>query len=128
MRAVPFPDSSFDLVVSNLAIHNIKDREGRGQAIDEAVRVLRPGGRLLIADLTCTKAYAQRLRALSIENVVEQRLDWRCYFGVLGAATSLVTATKQTHPATEGLLKAGPFGAIPAISTLKEPWKPSGCS
>jgi ubiquinone/menaquinone biosynthesis C-methylase UbiE len=97
MRAVPFADSTFDLVVSNLAIHNIKDRDGRRHAIDEAVRVLRPGGRLLIADLAWTKAYAQRLRELGSENVVAQRLDWRCYFGALGAATSLVAATKQIH-------------------------------
>lgn len=46
----PFDDNSFDLVVSSFAIHNIPARAGRKKAIDEAVRVLRPGGRLLIAD------------------------------------------------------------------------------
>ena len=33
-----------------LAIHNIPSAEGRYRAVDEAMRVLRPGGQLLIAD------------------------------------------------------------------------------
>ncbi|MDQ1134961.1 SAM-dependent methyltransferase [Pseudoxanthomonas winnipegensis] len=48
MRHLPFADASFDAVVSNVAIHNIAPREGRAQAIDEAWRVLRPGGMLLL--------------------------------------------------------------------------------
>jgi SAM-dependent methyltransferase len=94
MRAVPFADSTFDLVVSSLSIHNIQGRPGKGQAIDEAVRVLKPGGRLLIADLMWTGAYVRRLRKLSMENVVEQRLKWPFCFGALGMATGLATATK----------------------------------
>jgi ubiquinone/menaquinone biosynthesis C-methylase UbiE len=96
MRSAPFPDSTFDLVVSSLAIHNIHGDEGRRAAIDEAVRVLKPGGRLLIADLKWPKTYAKALRELGMENVVEQQLDWRFCYGGLGMATGLVTATKQT--------------------------------
>jgi ubiquinone/menaquinone biosynthesis C-methylase UbiE len=96
MRAVPFPDSTFDLVVSSLAIHNIEGQQGRGQAVDGAVRVLKPGGRLLIADMMCTRAYAKRLRELGMENVIERHLGWRFWYGALGMATGLVTATKQT--------------------------------
>ena len=55
MRALPFPDASFDVVVSSLAIHNIKGSAGRNQAIDEVVRVLRPGGRVLIVDIFATR-------------------------------------------------------------------------
>jgi len=50
MTALPFPDGSFDVVTSALAIHNIPASEGRYRAVDEAMRVLRPGGQLLIAD------------------------------------------------------------------------------
>jgi SAM-dependent methyltransferase len=50
MTALPFPDGSFDVVTSALAIHNIPSPEGRCRAVDEAMRVLRPGGQLLIAD------------------------------------------------------------------------------
>jgi SAM-dependent methyltransferase len=50
MTALPFPNDSFDVVTSAMAIHNIPSAEGRRRALDEAIRVLRPGGRLLIAD------------------------------------------------------------------------------
>jgi cyclopropane fatty-acyl-phospholipid synthase-like methyltransferase len=50
MTALPFPDCSFDVVTSALAIHNIPSAEGRYRAVDEAIRVLRPGGQLIVAD------------------------------------------------------------------------------
>jgi ubiquinone/menaquinone biosynthesis C-methylase UbiE len=50
MTALPFADGSFDVVTSALAIHNIPSPEGRYRAVDEAMRVLRPGGQLLVAD------------------------------------------------------------------------------
>lgn len=50
MTALPFADGSFDVVTSALAIHNIPSPERRYRAVDEAMRVLHPGGQLLIAD------------------------------------------------------------------------------
>src|SRR5262249_6395470 len=50
MTALPFADGSFDVVTSAMAIHNIPSPEGRYGAVDEAMRVLRPGGQLIIAD------------------------------------------------------------------------------
>lgn len=45
---LPFPDESFDAVLSFIMLHHVIDWE---KALAEAVRVLRPGGRLLGFDL-----------------------------------------------------------------------------
>ncbi len=62
MTALPFADCSFDVVTSAMAIHNIPTPEGRYRAVDEAMRVLRPGGQLLIADVwPMPKKYAAHI-------------------------------------------------------------------
>ncbi|MBF6164594.1 class I SAM-dependent methyltransferase [Streptomyces gardneri] len=48
-QALPLPDSSVDLVTSTFAMHHIPAAH-RGDAIAQMFRVLRPGGRLLLAD------------------------------------------------------------------------------
>jgi len=48
-ESLPEPDASVDVVVSSLAIHHIPP-EHRPAALSEIHRVLRPGGRLLIAE------------------------------------------------------------------------------
>lgn len=45
--ALPFPDASFDTVVSTLVLCGVPEVRG---ALAEMVRVLRPGGQLLLAD------------------------------------------------------------------------------
>jgi arsenite methyltransferase len=51
MRHIPFPDHSFDVVVSRAAIHNLYQAADRVQAISEIARVLKPGGRAIIDDI-----------------------------------------------------------------------------
>jgi SAM-dependent methyltransferase len=62
MTALPFADNSFDVVTGALAIHNIPSHAGQYRALDEAMRVLRPGGQLLIADFwPIARKYAEHL-------------------------------------------------------------------
>jgi arsenite methyltransferase len=91
LRALPFEDGSFDVVLSSFAIHNISGRVGREKAIGEAVRVLRPGGRLVIADVRATRQHQAQLAKLGMNDVAGRRLGWRSW------PTRLVTATKPEH-------------------------------
>ena len=94
MRALPFPDGAFDIVVSSLAIHNIRSNTARAQAIAEAWRVLKPGGRLAIADIRATARYARTLGELGATGIARRGLGWRFWYGNPFASTSLVTASK----------------------------------
>ena len=94
MTDLQFPDESFDLVVSNLAIHNLPDNDARLSAIDEAVRVLRPGGHAVIADLALTRRYAASLEQRGMADVRRRDLGWRAWWGLPFFRTHAVTATK----------------------------------
>ena len=94
-RALPFPTGSFDIVVSSLAIHNIAGVEGRNQALREAVRVLRPGGRLRLIDQHFSQyPDPHTLEAAGCVEITVRRLGWRMWFGTPGDPLILVSATK----------------------------------
>lgn len=76
-RNLPFENSTFDVVLSSLAIHNIHEakfdeysKREREKAIHEAVRVMKPGGVLLIWDIYSAPEYYFTLKNMkSIESV-----------------------------------------------------------
>jgi ubiquinone/menaquinone biosynthesis C-methylase UbiE len=51
IERLPFPDQTFDVVLSTLMMHHLPDSLKR-QGLSEVARVLKPGGRLVIADFT----------------------------------------------------------------------------
>jgi arsenite methyltransferase len=81
MRALPLPDGGIDVVVSSLAIHNLPTAADRAQALAEALRVLRPGGRLCLADISATAEYVDALRTLGALDVRRTDLGWRMWWG-----------------------------------------------
>jgi SAM-dependent methyltransferase len=81
-EALDFPDASFDLVVSYLTLIDIDDV---ATAIAEMARVLRPGGMLLIANLTSFVTAsvdngwhqgADSERYFRIDHYLEERASW----------------------------------------------------
>jgi arsenite methyltransferase len=58
MENIPLPDESVDVVISNGVI-NLSFRKRR--VVEEIFRVLRPGGRISIADIVCAKQLSQSI-------------------------------------------------------------------
>jgi SAM-dependent methyltransferase len=69
MRTMPFPDASFDVVVSNVAIHNVYDRAGRDRTMRELARVLKPGGSVVIHDIRHVSEYGEALAGHGLVDV-----------------------------------------------------------
>jgi SAM-dependent methyltransferase len=70
-QKMSFPDDSFDVILSNLCLHNIYDKPTRMQACQEVARVLRPGGVAILSDYKLTREYAATLRSAGLR--VERR-------------------------------------------------------
>ena len=71
-QAMAFPNDTFDVILSNLCLHNIYDKATRKKACLEIVRVLKPGGSVLLSDYKLTSEYAQILRDAGL--VVEKKM------------------------------------------------------
>lgn len=69
MRARPFPDKSFDVVVSHWAVHNLEAASDRLIALTEMKRVLRPGGTILLADIVFRDEYQAIFQQLGFAEV-----------------------------------------------------------
>jgi demethylmenaquinone methyltransferase/2-methoxy-6-polyprenyl-1,4-benzoquinol methylase len=81
MTALPFQSASFDLITTGYGLRNVPDLTA---AVDEIVRVLKPGGRLLSLDF----------------NKPENRIVRAAYLGYLSAAGALLGWILHRDPDT----------------------------
>ncbi|QIS05232.1 methyltransferase domain-containing protein [Nocardia brasiliensis] len=93
ITSLPFRTGEFDVVVSSLVIHNIKSAAGRAAAVREALRVLRPGGHLVLVDIGRTGEYETTLVANGAQALRAQTLGWQVWWGGPWLPTRTLSAT-----------------------------------
>jgi SAM-dependent methyltransferase len=94
MTALPYPDGGFDLITASLSIHNITTRQGRRRALEEAVRVLAPDGRMIIVDIRRIDEYSRELARLGLHVGAPRPAGWRCWWSGPWMATTVLEATR----------------------------------
>lgn len=94
MTALPYPDGAFALVTAGLSIHNIPSAAGRERAVDEAWRVLAPGGTIAIVDISKVSEYEKRLRSLGAADLSSRDAGWRVWWSGPWMATRILVARK----------------------------------
>jgi len=110
---IPLPDGHVDVVISNCVINLSTDKP---RVLAEALRVLRPGGRLGISDVIADEGLdpAQRADAERQVGCLNGALTRREYTGLLQAAGFTDIDVTPTHEAGGGLHSAIIQAAKPA--------------
>lgn len=99
IEELPLKDASVDLIISNCVI-NLSPEKGR--VFEEAFRVLKPGGRLVVSDLVAERTPTD-----------EERSDMDLYSACVSGA--------ETATIVEGLLKAAGFDKV-TIEAATDPF------
>lgn len=77
IRNVPLDDESFDVIMSSFAVHHFGNAADRRQAATEMVRLLRPGGRIVIADVG--RALSEVEETLRLQGVADVGRNGRVF-------------------------------------------------
>jgi SAM-dependent methyltransferase len=73
-RKLPFPDGSFDVVVSNFVLHEIQTTPQREEMVREIARVLKTGGRVALVDFIFTEQCVGELINCGLANAARIRM------------------------------------------------------
>ncbi len=71
--SLPLADRSVDVAISNYCLHHLDD-DGKSRALAEIARVLRPGGRVVFADMMFTLDPTDRRNRVVIGSVIKRML------------------------------------------------------
>jgi SAM-dependent methyltransferase len=117
IEAIPLPADSIDVVISNCVVNLAADK---GAVFREIGRVLRPGGRIGIADIVAEDSLTpeQRAERGSYVGCIAGALSFAEYRAGLEAVGLRDIAIEPTHSVGEGL-----FGAI-VRATKPADWTP----
>lgn len=78
-RDLPFEPESFDVVLSSLTLNVLTKSTERQKAVQEMIRVLKPGGRIVILDLLYTREYASVMREAGMKQITRSGLRFSVF-------------------------------------------------
>jgi arsenite methyltransferase len=107
IEALPVADETVDVIISNCVI-NLSPEKAR--VFREAYRVLKPGGRLAVADIVATATLPDEIRG-----------DWAAYTGCMAGASQISELEEMLRQAGFVEIKIAPKGA--SRSFIRE-WLP----
>ena len=106
IEAIPLPDDSIDVVISNCVINLSTDK---ATVLAEIARVLRPGGRLGVSDVVADDGLtpAERAERGSLAGCIAGALSFTEYHAGLDAVGLTDVSVTATHTVADGL-----YGAV----------------
>jgi arsenite methyltransferase len=107
IEALPVADNSVDVIISNCVINLSPEKQ---RVFNESFRVLRPGGRLAVADMVATAPLPDDIKA-----------DWGAYTGCMASASQIIELEEMLRRAGFEQIKIGPKDA--SRSFIRE-WLP----
>lgn len=116
IRALPFPDASFDVVVAVTVLCFVPDAE---HAVREMARVLRPGGRMVIGELGRWNLWAAKRR---IKGWFGSATWQAAKFRTAHELERLVMSAGLDLTATRGAIFYPPYGSAAALLAPYDPW------
>jgi ubiquinone/menaquinone biosynthesis C-methylase UbiE len=120
-QAAPFPDDAFDAVASSLFFHHLHG-EDKLAVLREVVRILRPGGRLVVADWGRPASMTSRMLFLAVQTLDGFETTQDCVNGIL---PSLMIEAGLESVATEQDFKT-PLGTISLYAARRPPHQAGG--
>jgi arsenite methyltransferase len=107
IEALPVADNSVDVIISNCVINLSPEKQ---RVFKEAFRVLRPGGRLAVADVVATAVLPDEIKS-----------DWTAYTGCIAGASQISELEQMLRDAGFENIKIAPKDA--SRSFIRE-WLP----
>jgi arsenite methyltransferase len=107
IEVLPVADNSIDVIISNCVINLSPEKQ---RVFNEAFRVLKPGGRLAVADIVATAPLPDDVKA-----------DWGAYIGCMAGASQISELEKMLQASGFNHIKIAPKDS--SRSFLRE-WLP----
>jgi ubiquinone/menaquinone biosynthesis C-methylase UbiE len=94
IEAVPVADGSIDVIISNCVINLSPEKQ---RVFNEAFRVLKQGGRLVVADMVATAPLPEDIKA-----------DWAAYTGCMAGASQIIELERMLQASGFKNIKIAP--------------------